>query len=39
MTLAAASCEIGRDADDGLLAEWAVHYCRGTFVMTALERQ
>jgi hypothetical protein len=36
---AAASCAIGRDADDGLLAEWAVHYCRGTFVMTALERQ
>lgn len=36
---AAASCAIGPDAGDGLLSEWAVHYCRGTFVMTALERQ
>ena len=36
---AAASCAKGQDAEDGLLAEWAVHYCRTTFVLTALERQ
>jgi hypothetical protein len=35
---AAASCVKGQDADGGLLAEWAVHHCRTTFVLTALER-
>ena len=36
---AAANCAKGQDADGGLLAEWAVHYCRTTFVLTALERR